>query len=439
MLRPVQPRKLARVLMDRGLVEKFVLDQTLVKLRPKETLGDRLVSDSAITEADLLRAIAQATGTKFISSPRLADLRVSAEVLELIPLEAAQEHDVLPLAFNATQKALTVVIADPERLAKLDALPRIGKLDLVVANVAMPAAIRAAIHRLHGLDKQQVLGEVRPVGACTQCKEPYFEDQLECARCGLLLNANAPTDSSEARIVRALLSQPSGIHRIPSRAQVHEGPTRRGFVVQVTDDQTPELAASLEIARSLSEFEAFLVSFVDGRMTLRELSEASGVTGIELRSVVASLTERKVLTLRDPPPPPPPVPLNTPPMPPPHGLRKRAAPPPPEPARAVPAPLQQPRHLNPNAQMENSLQAALTLERRGEVEGAISVLRTAISRAPNPAPLYNRLALVILNQRKDARQAEELIQKAIELEPENPVFKANLVKVLGYAAIKGRG
>ena len=67
------------------------------------------------------------------------------------------------------------------------------------------------------------------------------------------------------------------------------------------------------------------------------------------------------------------------------------------------------------------------------------MLRTAISRAPNPAPLYNRLALVILNQRKDARQAEELIQKAIELEPENPVFKANLVKVLGYAAIKGRG
>lgn len=439
MLRSVQPRKLARVLLDRGLVEKFVIDQTLVKLRPRETLADRLVSDCAITEADLLRAVAQSTGTKFISSPRLADLRLSADVLEIISLEAAQELDVLPLAYNVTTKALTVVIADPERLGKLDELPRVGKMELVVANIAMPAAIRAAIRRLHGLDKQVVAESVRPVGKCSECSEPYFEDQLECERCGLLLNANAPTDSSEARIVRALLSQPSGIHRVPSRAQVHEGPTRRGFAVEVRDDQTPELSASLEIARSLSEFEAFMVSFIDGKMTVGELSEASGIMAIEVRSVVASLTERKVLRLREPPPPPPQVPLNTPPVPPPVGLKKRAAPPPPNVTPKPPAAaLQQPRHLNPQAQMENSLQAALTLERRGQVDGAISVLRTAIARAPNPAPLYNRLALVILNQRKDARQAEELIQKAIELEPENAVFKANLVKVLGFAAINKR-
>ncbi|MBS1148665.1 MAG: hypothetical protein H6Q89_363, partial [Myxococcaceae bacterium] len=141
MLRRVQPRKLAQVLLSRGLVEKFVIDQTLVKLRPKETLADRLVSDSVITEADLLRAVAQATGTKFISSPRLADLRLSGEVRDMISLEAALELDVLPLAYNAAQKALTVVIADPERLGKLDELPRVGKMDLVVANVAMPAAI----------------------------------------------------------------------------------------------------------------------------------------------------------------------------------------------------------------------------------------------------------------------------------------------------------
>ena len=441
----MQPRNLARVLLDRGLVEKFVIDQTLVKLRARETLADRLVADSLISEADLLRAVAQSTGTKFISSPRLADLRLTAEVLDMIPLDAAQELDVLPLAYNPATKALTVVIADPERLAKLDALPRVGKMELVVANVAMPAAIRAAIRRLHGLDKQQpVAANVRPVGKCSECSEPYFEDQLECGRCGLLLNANAPTDSSEARIVRALLSQPSGIHKVPSRAAVHEGPTRRGFPIQVTDDQTPELSASLEIARSLSEFEAFMISFVDGKMTVGELSEASGLMAIEARSVVASLSERKVLRLREPPPPPPAVPLNTPPVPPPAGLKKRAqpAPPiltPPEPPKpATAAALQQPRHLNPQAQMENSLAAALTLERRGQVDGAISVLRTAISRAPNPAALYNRLALVILNQRKDARQAEELIHKAIELEPENPVFKANLVKVLGFAAINKR-
>lgn len=435
MLPRVQPKKLARALVERGLVEKFVIDQALVKLKAKETLADRLVTDSAISEADLLRVIAQATGTKFISSPLLNDLRVPADVLAMIPLEAAQEIDVLPLAYNAAQKALTVVIADPELLGKLDALPRVGKMELIVANVAMPSAIRAAIRRLHRLDKaQEPALNLKPSGACPQCSEPYFDDQLECVRCGLLLNANAPTDSSEARIVRALLSQPSGLHRVPSRAAVHEGPTRRGLPITVNDDQTPEVDASLEIARSLSEFEAFVVSFIDGKLTVAALSEASGLMAIETRSVIASLTERKVLRLRDPPPPPPAVPLNTPPVPPPTGLKRRpgAVPKPP------PPPLQVPRHLNPQVQMENAIQSALALERRGEVDGAIHVLRSAISRAPNPAPLYNRLALVILNQRKDTRQAEELIQKAIGLEPENPVFRENLIKVLAFAAVNGR-
>ena len=85
--------------------------------------------------------------------------------------------------------------------------------------------------------------------------------------------------------------------------------------------------------------------------------------------------------------------------------------------------------------MENSLQHALTLERRGQVTGAISVLKVAIARAPSPAPLYNRLALVILNQRRDAKQAEQLIQKAIELDPENQVYRENLAKVLMFAAV----
>ncbi len=442
MLPAVQARKLTQVLIDRGLVEKFVLDQTLVKLRPKETLADRLVSDCAITEADLLRAVAQSTGTKFISSPRLADLRLSAEVLGMIPLAASQELDVLPLAYNAAQKSLTVVIADPERLGKLDELPRVGKMDVVIANVAMPSAIRAAVRRLHGLDKlPEPAINIRPAGKCPGCREPYFDDQLECDRCGLLLNANAPTDNTEASIVRALLSQPSGLHRVHSLAQVHDAPTRVGFAVEVHDDHTPEVAASLEIARSLSEFEAFMVSFIDGRMTVGQLSEASGLQAIEVRSVISSLTDRRVVRLREPPPPPPAIPLNTPPVPRPDGLKARPRPPPPivkqESPRASPGPLQ-PRHLSSQAQLENSLQAALALERRGEIDGAISVLRTAISRSPNPAPLYNRLALVVLNQRKDTREAEALLQKAIELEPENAVFQTNLIKVIEYAAVKKR-
>jgi hypothetical protein len=462
----MEPKKLTKILVDRGLVERFAIDQLLVKLEPKETLADRLVSDSLISEADLLRAIAQATSTKFISSPRLLDLQLAPSVLAMIPLEAAQAHDVLPLSYTAANKALQVAIADPARLSALDDLPTVGNLDHVIANVSLPGAIRAAIHRVYGVDRKPVKAAAPPPsGKCSQCKEPYFDDQLECAKCGLLLNANAPTDSSEARIVRALLSQPSGLHKMLSRAQMHEGATRRGFVAPVTEAQVPMLVAGLDIARSLSEFEAFMVSFVDGAMTVGELSTASGLMAVEVMSVFASLRERKVLELKDPPPPPPPPPAITPaelpPMPAPvtaptppvpfvpmpgrgpnprraakAKAAKPAPPPPPAPAaKPIDAPLQA-RHLDPKVQMENSLQHALALERRGQADGAISVLRIAISRAPQPGPLYNRLALVILNQRKDAKQAEELLQKALELEPDNAVYKQNLFKVLSFAATK---
>jgi type IV pilus assembly protein PilB len=413
------PKRLADLLIEGGLVDRFVIDQAVARLKKGEALGDRLVNEKAIGEADLLRVIARETHTRFVSAARLAGLQLPAAVLELIPLASCQAHDALPFSFDAKSKTVTIVLADPASLSALDDLPTIGNMNQVIVNVALPSAIRAAVSRLH---RVQAVGELtEPIGtlACPQCTELCFEDQLECSRCGLLLNANAPSDNSAARLVRALISHPTGERPLPPSSEEEE-PTQAGFTIPVTDDQIPSLVAGLDIARSLSDFEAFVVSFIDGRLSVGALSRASGLTAIEVHSVVASLTERKVFELRAPKP-------------------KRAPKRPgadfvppqvPEPAAA----LQGPRHLNPQVQMESSLQAALTLEKRGQIDGAISVLRTAVSRSPNPGPLYNRLALVILNQRHDARQAEELLNKAIDLEPDNAVYKANLVKVLGYAA-----
>jgi Flp pilus assembly protein TadD len=68
------------------------------------------------------------------------------------------------------------------------------------------------------------------------------------------------------------------------------------------------------------------------------------------------------------------------------------------------------------------------------VDGAIHVLKRAITQVKEPAALCNKLALILVNQRKDYRQAEELLNKAIELEPENPVYQQNLFKIIGMAA-----
>ncbi len=90
--------------------------------------------------------------------------------------------------------------------------------------------------------------------------------------------------------------------------------------------------------------------------------------------------------------------------------------------------------LEPANAAKSALEAAVALERRGEVDGAIEVLKRAIARVPQPAPLYNKLALIVLNQRRAFRQAEELLNKAMELEPDNSVYQQNLMKVYELAA-----
>lgn len=80
------------------------------------------------------------------------------------------------------------------------------------------------------------------------------------------------------------------------------------------------------------------------------------------------------------------------------------------------------------------LQRAIALEREGKVDGAIYVLKRAIAQVNRPAPLYNKLALILINQRKDYGEAELLIRKALAADPSNTVYQQNLYTVLALAA-----
>lgn len=472
------------------LVEKRVLDEGAATrafgARPADqSFADWLVGQGTVQEVDLLRVMAQATEVRFISSARLADLRVTREALDKVPANFALQHQVLPITFDAANKTLTVAMAEPAKLAALDELPDVARMDAVVAVLALPSAIRAAAHRLYGLaDRAKpAAGPPEPVGKCSNCGEPYVEEQLECAECGLLLNPEAPSVRTGPSIVRALLASPTGMRRLPERPASHDAPTRAGFVVQLTDASVPEIAGNVGILRSLAELEAFLLTWIDGELTLGELSLMSGLMAVEVRSVVASLVEREVLQLKPvesieeevvtlPTPILTPELLGVPPLaaapiPPPVLVARAAvapqapvAPPPPvlepreesrtarearaarqeellarfkrpEPRAEAPPPAPAPRiPLESQRAYDATLSKAMAMEKKGDVGGAIRLLKEGIARAPNPAPLYNRLAVLILNRQRDAKQAEELLHKAIALEPENPVYRQNLLKVL---------
>ncbi|XXF76510.1 tetratricopeptide repeat protein [Myxococcaceae bacterium GXIMD 01537] len=94
-----------------------------------------------------------------------------------------------------------------------------------------------------------------------------------------------------------------------------------------------------------------------------------------------------------------------------------------------------PRPRTPSPpQAEDFLQTAVRLERAGQVDRAIEMLKRALERASAPAPLYNKLALILVNQRKDFSEAATLLERAVELEPQNAVYQQNLLKVVGLAA-----
>jgi hypothetical protein len=88
----------------------------------------------------------------------------------------------------------------------------------------------------------------------------------------------------------------------------------------------------------------------------------------------------------------------------------------------------------PQERTEDFLQRVVRLEREGQVDRAIELLKRGLARASAPAPLYNKLALILVSQRKDFLQASELLERAVALEPHNAVFQQNLLKVLGMAA-----
>lgn len=85
----------------------------------------------------------------------------------------------------------------------------------------------------------------------------------------------------------------------------------------------------------------------------------------------------------------------------------------------------------------NVLEKAIALEREGDVGRAIDTLKRAIAKAKEPAPIYNKLALILLDQRKDYRQAEELLAQAVDLDPSNPVYQQNLHQVQDLIAQQG--
>lgn len=229
---------------------------------------------------------------------------------------------------------------------------------------------------------------------CPTCQSELSPDQASCPRCGAAdAPAAAPQGAAEA------------VPDAPAAAD-------EKLVPAVVGEIDP-------VKHALTSFEAYLVSMVDGVSDVETLGQVVGMQTVEVLTMLRSLEDRGVVTL---------------------AAAAAPAPPPPQkavlgrmsttkmPAFRVKQAAKKPKYDVP------PLEQAIALEYKGDLPAAIKVLQDALEFADEPAPLYNRLALMVVKQSKDFKKAESLLRKAVELAPKRDLYQRNLAKVLELSA-----
>ena len=136
---------LAEILVGQGIIPKHTVDQMLNRLGGiTAELGPTLVSEGALSEEQLARALATQFGLLF---DPLTDFRVAQSFYDTMSIKLMQRHPFVPL--YEKEGRLTVAIPDPQDILALDELELlIGReLDLVVSP---KAAILRALERSEG-------------------------------------------------------------------------------------------------------------------------------------------------------------------------------------------------------------------------------------------------------------------------------------------------
>jgi HD-GYP domain-containing protein (c-di-GMP phosphodiesterase class II)/DNA-binding NarL/FixJ family response regulator len=141
-------RRLGERLIEAGLVSAEAVEKALEHQRiTGYKLGDCLVELGLLQESALLRFLAADFNTRFVSAEKLAKAKLPSEVLDKLPVRMAEAQTVLPLAYDAERKLLSVVAAEPQNKSLMDEIALVTGVSEVYAYVGLRSAITAAIKK----------------------------------------------------------------------------------------------------------------------------------------------------------------------------------------------------------------------------------------------------------------------------------------------------
>ena len=144
-----QRRPIGQILINQGLISEDQLRIVLQEqMRSNQPLGKLLVKHGFVSEATLRDALGESLGQRAVD---LAHVIVDASALQLVPLDVARRHRMMPLDYDREGHRLTIAIADPNNLVALDKLRSIAPHEIEIDTLlAGESDIARAIDQYYG-------------------------------------------------------------------------------------------------------------------------------------------------------------------------------------------------------------------------------------------------------------------------------------------------
>ena len=209
-----------QLLIDKGIVDSAAIEAARTKAAEQPSEGnldtdtlELMVAEHAVTQLQIAQALAEEFNMDVVD---LADVRVSAEALELLPYELASRYKVFPL--EADDNEVELAVYDPLDMDAIDSISHVIQRS-ITCRVAPLEDIEKAIHQYY--DGAQA----GKVDSMFSGLEEVAADELD-----LPTGEEGDVGEDEAPIIRyvhmviseALKRRASDIHMEPLEKRFHE-------------------------------------------------------------------------------------------------------------------------------------------------------------------------------------------------------------------------
>jgi general secretion pathway protein E/type IV pilus assembly protein PilB len=139
-----------QLLIDKGIVDALAVEDARTKAAEKDSEGNSdtdtlelLVAEHTVTQLQIATVLAEEFNMEVVD---LADVRVSAEALEILPFELANRYKVFPL--EADDNEVELAVCDPLDMDAIDSISHVIQRS-ITSRVAPLEEIEKAIHQYY--------------------------------------------------------------------------------------------------------------------------------------------------------------------------------------------------------------------------------------------------------------------------------------------------